>query len=72
MIARKSALELQSIARAGGSLEVDATNYSSLELQSVARALTPGAILKVFGSDRMSALELQAIARAKAGQVVFA
>lgn len=71
MIKGRSALELQGIARAGGSLEVDGGGYSGLELQGVARALAPGAKLIVGNSSSHSALTLQGIARAKPGQVEF-
>lgn len=67
----KSALELQSIARAGAGMEVDGNRYSCLELQSVARALSDGAILIVENSNRFSALELQSIGRAAKGKVIL-
>jgi hypothetical protein len=71
VISSKSAIELQGIARAGGSLKVDGSQFSAIELQGIARALTERAHLVVANSDRLSAIELQGIARAKPGQVSF-
>lgn len=72
MLTGKNSLELQGIAKAGGSLEVDGKAYNSLELQGVARALSKGATLKVHNSGVFNSLELQGIANAAPGSVTFA
>ncbi|CUX19982.1 conserved hypothetical protein [Agrobacterium deltaense Zutra 3/1] len=72
MINHLTALELQSVAGRGGSVEVDGAKYTALELQSVAGRLQPGAYLKVHNSRSKTALEMQSIAGRKPGQVIFA
>ncbi|KQT96986.1 hypothetical protein ASG68_08495 [Rhizobium sp. Leaf453] len=71
MITNKTAMEVQNIVRAGGSVEVDGGRFTAMELQNIARSLLPGAFLKVHNSDRYTAMELQNTARAKPGQVVL-
>jgi len=68
----KSSLDLQAIARAGGSVTIDASSYSTLDLQAIARAAsTSGASLIVRSADIKSALDLQSIGRANPGKVIF-
>ena len=72
MIDHLTALDLSTLARAGGGLEVDGSRYTALDLSSVARSLQPGAILVVHNSRAFTALDLSSIARSNPGQVRFA
>lgn len=72
MINHLTALELQTVAGRGGSLEVDGGRYTALELQTIAGRLQTGAFLKIHNSNTKTALELQTIAGRKPGQVIFA
>lgn len=68
----KSTLDLQSIARAGGGISIDATSKSTLDLQSIARnAQESGATLIIRNADCKSTLDLQSIARSAPGKVIF-
>ncbi|NKK71401.1 hypothetical protein GFM13_13650 [Rhizobium leguminosarum bv. viciae] len=72
MITNKTAMDIQNIARAGGSVEVDGGRYTSMDLQNIARSLQAGAFLKVHNSDRHVTMDLQNISRAMPGQVILA
>lgn len=71
MLTNKTSLELQAIARAGASLDVDGSRLTSLELQAVGRALGDSATLTVSNASKFTSLELQAIARSAPGRVHF-
>lgn len=67
----KSTLDLQAIARSGGSIKISAEKKSTLDLLAIARSLTSDGKLVIINSDAKSTLDLQAIARAGAGKVLF-
>ncbi len=71
MIMNKTVSDLGSIARSGGSLEVDGMRYTAMELGGVARSLREGAYLRICNSDKFSASDLGGIARSAPGQVIF-
>lgn len=66
----KSTMELQLIAKAGGSLIISAKSISTMELQLIARSLVSGK-LTLKDADSISTMELQLIARANPGNVIF-
>jgi len=67
----KSTLDLQAIARSGGSIKISAKEKSTLDLQAIARSLTSDGKLILINSDNKSTLDLQSIARSGAGKVLF-
>jgi hypothetical protein len=72
MMTRKSSLEIMGIVSRGGSVELDAGQFSALDFQGIASRLQPGAHVKIHSSDRLSALDCQGIAsRAPAGSTVI-
>ncbi|WP_282052850.1 hypothetical protein [Phaeobacter inhibens] len=71
MINHISVLELGAIAARGGSLEIDASQYSALELGGIAAQLSDGATLKINNCSKFSALELGGIVARKPGQVIL-
>lgn len=65
-------LNLQSIASAGGSVIVDASNFNVLNLQSIATAgKAKGATLIINNANVLTALNCQAIASSNPGHVIF-
>lgn len=65
-------LNLQSIASAGGSVIVDANNYTVLNLQAIANAgKATGVTLIINNANVLSVLNCQAIAGANPGHVIF-
>ncbi len=68
----KSSMDLQAIARAGGSLEIEGGHFSSMDLQAIARPGNKhGARLEVVGCGHLSSMDMQAISRASKGNVTF-
>lgn len=67
----KTALDLKSIAQAGGNLVVDAISYTALDLKGVASALNKGTTLTIKNADKFTALDCKGIAAAAQGQVIF-
>ncbi len=69
---RKTALEVQAIARSGAEISIDGIRFTSLELQAIARAAAEGNVkLRVRNADRFTSLELQAVGRAAPGRVIL-
>lgn len=67
-----TALNLQMIASAGGTVEVNAANYTALNLQMIANAgKNKGAELIVKNANKLTALNCQMIASANPGHVHF-
>lgn len=66
-----NAFEVQGIITAGGSVDVDAADYSTFDLQGFARMLRPGARLTIKNSERLNAFDRRGLALAKPGQVDF-
>jgi len=64
-------MELQSIARSGGSIRVSAGKKTAMELQSIARSLGPDGKLFIMNAGEKSTMELQSIARSAPGKVFF-
>ena len=65
-------LQLCGIARAGGSIVVDAEKYTALGLKGVAATLRNGATITIKNARRFTALQCEDIASvAPLGQVVF-
>ena len=72
MLKHLQSSELISLAKAGASLEIDASPYRSAELISVAMALSPNAHLKIGNSNIYSTSELISLAMVAPGRVIFA
>ena len=67
-----TALNLQMIANAGGTVIVSASNYTALNLQTIANAgKAKGANLIVKDANKLTALNCQTIASANPGHVTF-
>lgn len=65
-------LNLQAIASAGGSVIVDANNFTVLNLQAIANAgKAKGATLIINNASCLTVLNCQAIASANPGHVTF-
>ena len=72
MISDKTASDLQSIAKAGGGLAVDANAYTSRILKEIAAAgKTKKAKLIIHNSHSITANDMRAIAAASSGNVIF-
>ena len=63
--------ELVEIAKAGGSLIVDASKYKKYELVDIAKALKEGSTLLVNNAVSMKKYELVEIAKANPSAVTF-
>ena len=69
---KKSVYDLQSIARAGGGLILNAKDYSTHDLQGIARAAEDTkARIHIKDASTKSTYDLQSIARAGKGCVSF-
>lgn len=68
---QKSTIDLQSIARSGGSIKISAKTKSTIDLQSIARSLTSNGELIITDSASKSTIDLQSIARSGGGKVLF-
>lgn len=67
-----TAFNLESIAKAGGSLVIDAKSYTSLNLQAIAKAgKANGCKLYIKNVSHLTALNLQSIAKENPGHVTF-
>lgn len=67
-----TAFNLESIAKVGGSLVIDAKGYTALNLQSIARAgKANGCKLFIKNVSHLTALNLQSIAKENPGHVTF-
>ncbi len=69
--AEKELVELVQIAQAGGSLEVDARNYTADDLLALARALQPDCELTLRNCEVKSAKDLAAIVAGAPGRVTI-
>lgn len=70
-VMEKSTIDLQSIARSGGSIKISAKTKSTIDLQSIARSLTSNGELIITDSAFKSTIDLQSIARSGGGKVLF-
>ncbi len=67
-----STLELKGIAKAGGSIILNAQNFSALDLKGIASAgKESGASLTIKGAVKFSALECKSIASGNPSHVIF-
>ena len=71
MITHLTEFELGGIAARGGSLEVNAGQFTAHELAGIAARLSDGATLKLHNSSCFTAFDLGGIAARKPGQVIF-
>ena len=68
----KLATELEEIARAGGGLSLDATQYSTPDLQFIGRAASSyGVTIVLRQAAAKTTADLKAIAQASPGNFVF-
>jgi hypothetical protein len=70
-IKEKTRNDLIQIARAGGSVTVDARRYSLDDLVAIAQALTPESVLTLAFSESISAGDLGSILQGAAGKIVI-
>lgn len=67
-----SALDLKSIASAGGNLTIDGNLYSALDLKGIAKAgVKYGSTLLIKNAGKFSALDCKSIAAANPCKVTF-
>ncbi|MER8532100.1 hypothetical protein NKH61_05260 [Mesorhizobium sp. M1005] len=71
MVLRTTDLEVQGILNAGGSVEIDASHYSSLARLGFAQAVKEGATLRIVNSSHMSGMERIGVAKAGGGRVIL-
>ena len=64
-------MDLQAIARSGGSIRVSAEKKSTMDLQAIARCLCPDGKVLIMIAERKSKMELQAISRSAPGTLLF-
>lgn len=64
-------LQLTSLAKTGGSLNISAKEYTTLQLQSIAKSLEYGAKLYLRDSKALTVLAMQSISKCKPGSVIF-
>lgn len=67
-----TALDLRGIAGAGGSIILNAQNYTALDLRGIATAgKESGATLMIKGASKLTALDCRGIANSNPGHVTF-
>lgn len=67
-----TALDLRGIAAAGGSIILNAQNYTALDLRGIASAgKESGATLMIKGANKLTALDCRSIANCNPGNVTF-
>ncbi|GAB3721196.1 hypothetical protein GCM10027594_01510 [Hymenobacter agri] len=68
----KTATDLEGIARAGGGMSLDATQYTTTALQGIGRAASSsGATIVIRNAGTKTTTDLQAIARTSPGNFIF-
>ncbi|XRE44099.1 hypothetical protein ACIVBQ_002303 [Tenacibaculum discolor] len=68
----KTTTDLQSLARLGGGISIDATTKTTTDLQSIARLINASnSTLILKNADQKTTTDLQSIARLAPGKVIF-